>query len=220
MENSQEQSALELANKQTYTNYREELYKSILSNSENLDRTIITLSTASLGLSLTLIDKLIPMQEAFFKSLLMASWICFVLSIILVIISYLVGQKAVKVQLAYAEEFYIKKNNEFFNKKNHFYCFCEYASFAAAALFAIGITLMTIFASKNLMLEKKMTREKLIQESAPILSMPFASYSDNTRVAPILPMATAIASSGPSIQAPATAPAVAIPPVSLPNGKD
>lgn len=216
---NQKQSDSDLADSQAYANYRGELYKSMLANSENLDKTIITLSSASLGLSLTLIDKLIPMKEAFLKSLIIYSWYCFVLSIILVIISYLIGQKAIKVQLIAAEEYFIKKNSEFFNKKNHYYLGCEIATIGAAVLFAVGLILMTMFASKNLMLEKKMTKDKLIQESAPILSMPLTSRPDDNRAAPILPMGPAIGGNGIATQTPKTAPAVATP-VSSPNGKD
>ena len=78
-------------NQQLYLKYREELFKSILSNAENLDRTLITLSSAGLAISLTLVDKLVPLSKAYFTWLLYFSWFGFILSVIFVIFSYFIN---------------------------------------------------------------------------------------------------------------------------------
>lgn len=179
--------------KQTaYTKYREELYKSILSNSENLDRTLITLSSASLAFSLVLIDKIVPFPTASFTLLIYFSWFCFAGSMISVIISYLIGQKAIRLQLEYAAEFFLKNKEEFSNKENRLYFYCECATLISSVCFMIGIITMVLFAVINLNLkESKMSKNKpsVIQESAPILPMPQTSASQTQRAAPILPMA-------------------------------
>lgn len=181
-------------NQQLYLKYREELYKSILSNAENLDRTLITLSSAGLAISLTLVDKLVPLSKACFTWILFLSWLGFILSVVFVIVSYLLGQKAIRIQLGYAEEFYLNGKEEFSKKENALYCYCELSTLASSISFVVGLIAMILFAVINLNMGVNMSDQKTtsvpLHESAPILPMPrIASSPDNNRAAPILPMA-------------------------------
>jgi hypothetical protein len=194
-------SMSESENQQLYFKYREELYKSLLSNAENLDKTIITLSSASLGLSVVLLDKLIPLTSANFLSLLCFSWLSFGLSVGLVITSYLLGQKAIRFQLDCAEKFYLGAKPEFFNKENRYYSYCERATFWSSILFVTGLIILISFTVLNLNKGENMSDKKTIpvQESAPILPMPQISASKENRAAPILPMVPNHTASQPSV---------------------
>ena len=78
-----------------YEKIRDELSKIQTSNAENFDRSILTLSSAGLGISLVFLDKLINISNAQFKLLLYLAWILFVLTIITTLASYIMGQKGI-----------------------------------------------------------------------------------------------------------------------------
>jgi hypothetical protein len=51
------------------------------------DKWIMTLAAGSFGISFTFIDKLVPLADAVYKPLLIAAWLCFVLVIVIELIS-------------------------------------------------------------------------------------------------------------------------------------
>ncbi|MCE2400059.1 hypothetical protein J4G08_04130 [Candidatus Poribacteria bacterium] len=74
-----------------YIKQDEELSKRDLSNVENLDKAILSLSSAGLGLSLVFIRNVVKLAEALHVWLLHLSWLMFVLAIISTLLSYLFG---------------------------------------------------------------------------------------------------------------------------------
>ena len=74
-----------------YIKQDEELSKRDLSNVENLDKAILSLSSAGLGLSLVFIRNVVKLAEALHVWLLHLSWLMFVLAIISMLLSYLFG---------------------------------------------------------------------------------------------------------------------------------
>ncbi|MDP1080667.1 hypothetical protein Q6298_28625, partial [Klebsiella pneumoniae] len=73
--------------KRLYEKRREELFKLRLSNLENLDKSILTYSSAGLALSLGFLKDFIPIYQAKFAWALYGSWICFAFAISLVVLS-------------------------------------------------------------------------------------------------------------------------------------
>ena len=85
--------------KKLHDSLRDELLKRQLSNSENLDRAILMLSSAGLGLSLLFIKDPFPLSEAAWKLLLYSSWILFGSAILSTLVSFFVSQQGIKKQL-------------------------------------------------------------------------------------------------------------------------
>ena len=71
-----------------YIKQDDELSKRDLSNVENLDKAILSLSSAGLGLSLVFIRNVVPLKDASYIFLLHLSWFMFVLAIISLIVSF------------------------------------------------------------------------------------------------------------------------------------
>lgn len=136
-------------NQQLYFKYREELYKGSLSNAENLDKTLISLSTFGLMLSVTLIDKLIPLSKAHTIGLLLSSWIGFIASIACVLGSYYLSRKAFETQLESAKKHYIDKEFDSLNKENIFYSRCVRLTNIASILFVCSLVVMAFFVAIN-----------------------------------------------------------------------
>ncbi len=85
--------------KRLHDSLRDELFKRQLSNSENLDRAILMLSSAGLGLSLVFVKDLVPLAQADCMCILYFSWFLFGFAILSTIVSFFVSQQGIKKQL-------------------------------------------------------------------------------------------------------------------------
>ena len=91
-----------------YIKQDDELSKRDLSNVENLDKAILSLSSAGLGLSLVFIRNVVKLEEAAHIWLLHVSWLMFVLAITSTLLSYLFGQSALNKQRIINEKYYLE----------------------------------------------------------------------------------------------------------------
>ena len=95
-----------------YIKQDEELSKRDLSNVENLDKAILSLSSAGLGLSLIFIRNVVKLEEAAHIWLLHVSWLMFVLAITSTLLSYLFGQSALNKQRIINEKYYLEGDED------------------------------------------------------------------------------------------------------------
>ncbi|RKU34266.1 hypothetical protein C6495_08105 [Candidatus Poribacteria bacterium] len=93
-----------------YLKERDELLKRELLNTVNLDKSVLSLSTAGLGFSLVLLRYLFPVGNPGHKWILYLSWAMFGLAIMLTLGSYLLGQHAIKQQLKLNERLILRNN--------------------------------------------------------------------------------------------------------------
>lgn len=140
-----EQSRREEIYKQT----RDDLLTRQLSNSVNLDRAILTLSSAGLGLSLTFIKNVVQIEQAVYIWLLRLSWGGFVGAIVLTLLSLIISQLAINVQLEHAREYYLNQNEEYLKKPNFRARVTEWTNYTAVAVFVIAICLLVFFITLN-----------------------------------------------------------------------
>lgn len=91
-----------------YYKEEEELSKRELSNIENFDKAILSLSSAGLGLSLVLIKNVVKLAEANYVWILHFSWLLFVLAITSTLLSYLSAQSALDTQREFNEKYYLE----------------------------------------------------------------------------------------------------------------
>lgn len=84
--------------KPNYEGYKaciDDLNQRQMSNSETYDKSLLTLSSAFLGLSLTFIQNVVPLKTAEYLFLLYLSWGLFALTVILTIASFIYGQAVI-----------------------------------------------------------------------------------------------------------------------------
>lgn len=96
---------------------REELLRRDLSNVVNLDKAILSLSTAGLGFSLVFVRNVISWTDAAGKCVLYLSWIMFGAAILSTLASYLFGQYAIKKQNELNEKFLLKGDDDARNQR-------------------------------------------------------------------------------------------------------
>ena len=97
---------------EVYLKEEEELSKRDLSNVENLDKAILSLSSAGLGLSLVFIRNVVELAAATHVWLLHISWLMFVLAITSTLLSYLFGQRALDKQRELIEKYYLEGDED------------------------------------------------------------------------------------------------------------
>lgn len=93
-----------------YLKERDELLKRELLNTVNLDKNVLSLSTAGLGFSLVILKYLFPGGNPGHKWVLYLSWAMFGAAIILTLSSYLFGQHAIKQQHKLNERIILRNN--------------------------------------------------------------------------------------------------------------
>jgi hypothetical protein len=152
--------------KQAYSKIRDELTKLQLSNDENYDKSILSLSSAGLGLSLTFIKGIAP-APVHSMYLLIASWIAFGAAIIVTLVSFRISQLSIKTQMEHAEKYYLELNDDYLNKKNGFHSATKWLNYISGGAFVIAVILTVTFVSINLTRGDQTVSEKK-ETSVPI----------------------------------------------------
>jgi hypothetical protein len=154
-----------------------------VANADNYDKSLLTLSSALLGISLTFIDNVVPLGNALWKWALVASWACFALTILTVLASIMYGQHCLN-QLAKSAKVYFLEHDKSSNgiseniRRRLFWFNC-----ANGAIFFSGVVLMVVFVSVNILrgesvmnVEKKVNHPDQLNTRTQVAS-PFEQYS-------------------------------------------
>lgn len=159
-----------------YNARRDELLKRQLSNSENFDRAILTVSTAALGFSLAFIKDIVSIETAKLLMILYISWLFLLLAILSTLSSFLIGQHEIKGELDRAERYYIKREETAFEESRAKMQWAEVCNYFSALLFALGVILTCIFTGVNLSQGFHMKNKTVVANdaaiSAPIQKIP------------------------------------------------
>ena len=136
--------------KDLFANCRKDLLTRQLANSENLDKSILSLSTASLGFSLAFIKEIVSVDQAINVYLLQLSWLCFVCAIVSTMASFVVSQRGINKQLFFAEQYYLMQKDEYLDKTNWLSKVNDWLNAFSIAVFTCGIILTVVFVWTNL----------------------------------------------------------------------
>ncbi len=129
---------------------RDDLLKRDLSNTENYDKAILTLSSSSLALSLTAIKFVVPIATASCIILLKSAWALLVLSVVCSLVAYLMSNKAMAVQLNNARDYYKNGLDDAFSRKNSYSTINLYLNLITGITFAIAVFLIVTFITINI----------------------------------------------------------------------
>ncbi|MDP2360604.1 MAG: proline-rich domain-containing protein [bacterium] len=165
---------------------KEELYKRQLSNSENYDKAILSYSVAALGFSIAFIRNTRQWAVAEHTWVLLISWIAFVFSIILVIISFMISQKGIEEQLEINRKYYEDGEDAAADEVNKFANATKFCNYVTGSCFIVGIVLTAIFVGLNMNQEGPMAdQKKPLHEGAPIPQISKPTSSDIAKGAPV-----------------------------------
>ncbi|MDI6807798.1 MAG: hypothetical protein QME66_02300 [Candidatus Eisenbacteria bacterium] len=132
-----------------YEQTLDELISKQISNSETHDHSILSLSSAFLGLSVAFISDVVPIDVACHKYLLFLSWLAFSLAIIVTIASFIYGQRAIKKLIDAARRFYIEENEDSYRVSMILSTRMDRLNLSSGGAFVLGILLTIAFVSAN-----------------------------------------------------------------------
>ena len=127
-----------------------EIHKRELSASENFDKSILTLSSGGLAVSIGFLKDFVPIQGASQPWALYVSWIAFVSATAATMVSFLVSGYSQVNQKERAYRYYILGEQAAFNKPNQYDTWIPRLNIFSAAAFLIALVLTIIFISINL----------------------------------------------------------------------
>lgn len=129
-----------------YNEDRTEALKRYASNVENLDKAILSTSTAVLALSVVFLKTILP-NKIIFIGVLYASWVFFCIALISVVFSYVFGNISIEGGIDRLYQYHID-NKEF--KENTFDRLTSWSSYASSISFVCGIITILVFFKMNL----------------------------------------------------------------------
>jgi hypothetical protein len=129
-----------------YAETRSDLLKRQLSNSENFDRSVLSLSSALLVASIAFIRPSGPGAGTHHAGILAWSWAALALSIVSTMASFLVSQKAIDHQLELADKYYRQRQNDALTANNLPARWTLWLNLLAGAAFLAGVGLTVWFA--------------------------------------------------------------------------
>lgn len=101
--------------KEAFKELEESLEITTRSEAEKFDKGILTLSSIFLGFTLTFVDKIIPLNKAWYRWLLFISWVSFFFSIVFILIGLIVNQRAIKQIISDASKYLLERNLNYSN---------------------------------------------------------------------------------------------------------
>ncbi len=131
-----------------YIKERESLVSARLQVATSLDKYVLTLSGAALGLSITFISNIVGESGPKSLELLKYGWLCFIISILSTLISLLASQKAYDKQIEILEKVYIEVFC--YEPKNRYSITTTLLNIFSVVSFVVGAIFLALFAIKNI----------------------------------------------------------------------
>ena len=131
---------------------RDELFRCQLSNSQILDKSILSLSSAGLGFSLVFIKNVVSPDKVSHLWLLYCSWGVFILAIVCTLVSFLTSQCGIKKQLDINKEYYLEDNEKALDQTNLPAQITTILSYVSVILYITAVSLTVGFIALNIKL--------------------------------------------------------------------
>jgi hypothetical protein len=154
---------------QLHDEYRKKVWEDTKSGTENFDKYLLTFSSGALGLSLAFIKDVAPIGHAVWIPSLFASWVAFLLCILVTLISFRISILALEAMVPHLNEFYLNSNAEAFDKHRESWLTkaVEWFAWAGIILFVCGVFFTMMFVYANIR-EAKLMSEKDNRAKTPI----------------------------------------------------
>jgi hypothetical protein len=129
--------------------HRDRVWEDRQASADAFDKALLTFSSGALALSLAFTKNIVPFARAVHPSLLLASWICFLICIVITILSFRFSIAAMDRQLVFLEEYYLNGKRDFLNPKNSWSNVVNACAIVGALFFLAGLLSTVIFVYSN-----------------------------------------------------------------------
>lgn len=135
--------------KRLLADFTAEVRKRQVSSSENFDKSVLTLSSSGLAISLAFLKDFIPIGNAIFPWALYSSWTLLTAATVITMLSFLASMRAQEFQQTVAEAYYLRKEDPT-KKPNPWDRVVIWMNRASGVSFIAGVLLTTLFVATNL----------------------------------------------------------------------
>lgn len=132
-----------------FNNYLQDADQRIVSNIENYDKNILTLSTFLLALSLIFIKDIVNTDTPNHIEYIYASWSYFLTSIVITVLSFIVGVKDNELSIYYFYKELLQKKENYKNKKPFSSTLLKYMLFYSGIFLMLGMLYLFLFVKAN-----------------------------------------------------------------------
>jgi hypothetical protein len=141
---------------EAYSSYVSVLDERELSNIQSYDKSILTVSSAGIALSIVLLQLMVTELgvELSYIWMIKSSWACFLIAIGLTIVSFQIANKSIDEARSMAERFYLKGEHGARNEKNFWANVNVCSSWLSGGSLLIAMILIIIFAFQNINISK------------------------------------------------------------------
>ncbi len=128
----------------------EDLNKREIANSDTYDKSLLNLSTILLGLSITFLDKAVPLEDATGLWLLVFSWLALSTTILVVLASIIYGQKVLARLKDGAKSYFIDGDDVENNLSIYLSNNIARLNLASGIAFYMGVISLVLFVVRNI----------------------------------------------------------------------
>lgn len=160
--------------KEGYLRFIEDTNKREMSNSESYDKSLLTLSSVILGLSLTFTENVVPLAQAKNIYLLVAAWGLLSLTIVMVMSSFIYSMNAFKELKLGAKRFFLENDQSANQLSEIISNNIRRLNVASGVLFIVGVLLFTAFVSVNVIGKNNMANNFETEKK----SQPASTYAE------------------------------------------
>jgi len=141
--------AVDPENRRIFESARDHLDQASLNNTEQLDKAILTLSSAGLALSLSFSNSLMRLGNAENLLGLKISWLCFSIAIVSTLISFLTSASAISIEREHIYKYYIEENDKYGAANNRWGIVTYYINRFSVVAFIAAVALSVLFVWSN-----------------------------------------------------------------------
>ncbi len=136
---------------EAYMRHREVLAEAGANQSRSFDKHVLALGAGALGISLVFLKDIAPCPDRHTLWALYISWICFIASMTITLVSFLCGKAAYSREIKeWDNKFASKSEYQKIKHKKIFSCITKGLNIISCCAFILGVVFLCLFAMQNL----------------------------------------------------------------------
>jgi len=151
-----------------FATYKAEVDKRELSNTDNYDKNILTLSSAGLAISLTVFKDIVPIGQTAHIWLLYCAWVSFGCAILATIFSFLISNAALRAELDNAHKYYIEEDESAYGKLSLISKVLGWVNRFSGGFFVLAIISVITFGVINFDRRVEVSKSDMVKDSQHI----------------------------------------------------
>lgn len=136
---------------EAFSDQKKQIWTDIQSSSDNYDKSILTLSSGALALSLGFMKDVVQLKSAAHLWLLFGGWVGFVVAIVLTVLSFRFSIFAQMDQLEKARQFYLENNQDAAKQDAKYSAALNICAWGGGICFVAGFILNGLFVALNIL---------------------------------------------------------------------